>query len=57
MMGQAIKAVVGDFESTRYRQLQFQGTKLDEKRNELLEDIDEGIVQINDKLSTGPAFA
>jgi hypothetical protein len=55
-IGQAIKAVVGDFESTRYRQLQFAGTKLDEKRNEWLEKNNDELAAIKGHVAEGSKF-
>lgn len=56
-IGQAVKAVVGDFESTRGQRLQFRSEKLQEKTNEILDAIQAGVEPLAGLLEKQPRFA
>lgn len=56
-IGQAVKAVVGDFESTRGQKIQFRSEKLQEKTNEILDAIQAGVEPLAGLLEKQPRFA
>lgn len=56
-IGQAVKAVVGDFESTRGQKIQFRSEKLQEKTNEILDAIQAGVEPLAGLLREQPRFA